>query len=76
MPASAIDSLVFRNMFGSAEMREVWSDEFRTQRYLDWEAALARAQASLGLIPRTLRPRSPVSARSRTSTSSATRRRR
>ena len=38
-------------MFGSPEMRHVWSDEFRTQTYLDWEAALARAQASLGIIP-------------------------
>jgi len=50
MPTSAIDSLVFRNIFGSAAMREVWSDEFRTQKYLDWEAALARAQAKLGII--------------------------
>jgi 3-carboxy-cis,cis-muconate cycloisomerase len=50
MPTSAIDSLIFRNIFGSAEMREVWSDEFRTQKYLDWEAALARAEASVGII--------------------------
>ena len=32
-------------------MREVWSDRFRTQKYLDWEAALARAEAKVGLIP-------------------------
>ena len=32
-------------------MREVWSDVFRTQKYLDWEAALARAGAKVGLIP-------------------------
>jgi 3-carboxy-cis,cis-muconate cycloisomerase len=51
MPSSAIDSVIFRNMFGSPEVRVIWSDEYRTQRYLDWEAALARAQASLGLIP-------------------------
>jgi hypothetical protein len=51
MPSSAIDSVIFRNMFGSPEVRAIWSDEYRTQRYLDWEAALARAQASLGLIP-------------------------
>ena len=51
MPTSAIDSLIFRNMFGSAEVRHIWSDEFRTQRYLDWEAALARAEASVGIIP-------------------------
>src|SRR5580704_14378847 len=51
MPTSAIDSLVFRNMFGDSEVRQIWSDEYRTQCYLDWEAALARAQAGLGLIP-------------------------
>jgi 3-carboxy-cis,cis-muconate cycloisomerase len=51
MPTSAIDSLVFRNMFGDQEVRRIWSDEYRTQCYLDWEAALARAQAGLGLIP-------------------------
>jgi hypothetical protein len=52
MPTSAIDSLIFRNMFGDSAIRQIWSDEYRTQRYLDWEAALARAQAGLGLIPR------------------------
>ena len=50
MPTSAIDSLVFRDIFGDAEMRRIWSDENRTQRYLDFEAALARAQASIGMI--------------------------
>src|SRR5271156_5647695 len=52
MPTSAIDSLIFRNMFGDSEIRQIWSDEHRTQCYLDWEAALARAQAGLGLIPK------------------------
>jgi 3-carboxy-cis,cis-muconate cycloisomerase len=32
-------------------MRRVWSDENRTQKYLDIEAALARVQARLGIIP-------------------------
>ena len=51
MPATIIDSAIFRDMFGSADMREVFSDERRTQYYLDIEAALARAQARLGIIP-------------------------
>ncbi len=51
MLTSAIDSLIFRDMFGSMSMREIWSDSFRTQKYLDCEAALARAQAKVGLIP-------------------------
>ena len=42
MPATIIDSAIFRDMFGSADMREVFSDERRTQYYLDIEAALAR----------------------------------
>ncbi len=51
MPTSAIDSLIFRDFFGSPAMREVWSDASRTEKYLDWEAALARAEAKVGLIP-------------------------
>ena len=50
MPTSAVDSVIFRDIFGDADMRRVWSDENRTQRYLDFEAALARAQASIGMI--------------------------
>ena len=51
MPATIIDSAIFGGIFSSAEMRQVWSDENRTQKYLDFEAALARAQGRLGLIP-------------------------
>ena len=52
MPTSAIDSLIFRDIFGDPEVRAIWSDENRTQRYMDFEAALARAQASIGMIPK------------------------
>ena len=51
MSTSAIDSLIFRDIFGSPAMREVWSDTYRTKKYLEWEAALARAEAAVGLIP-------------------------
>jgi 3-carboxy-cis,cis-muconate cycloisomerase len=51
MPATALDSAVFRDIFGTAAMRRVWSDENRIQKYLDFEAALARAQARLKIIP-------------------------
>ena len=51
MPASIIDSAIFGNLFGTAAMREVWSDENRTRKYLEIEAALARVQARLGIIP-------------------------
>src|SRR5258708_7995950 len=33
-------------------MRRVFSDGNRVQKYLDFEAALARAQARLGIIPK------------------------
>jgi 3-carboxy-cis,cis-muconate cycloisomerase len=52
MPATVIDSAIFGNIFSTEEMRRVWSDENRTQKYLDVEAALARVQGRLGLIPK------------------------
>src|SRR5579863_3108167 len=52
MPATALDSSIFRDIFSTAAMRQVFSDENRVQRYLDIEAALARAQARLGIIPK------------------------
>jgi 3-carboxy-cis,cis-muconate cycloisomerase len=51
MAASIIDSSIFQGIFTTDAMRQVWSDENRTQKYLDIEAALARVQGRLGLIP-------------------------
>ena len=51
MPSTIIDSAIFGNIFSTPAMRKVWSDENRTQKYLDFEAALARVQGRLGLIP-------------------------
>jgi len=51
MPATALDSLIFRDIFSTEAMRRVFSDENRVQRYLDFEAALARVQARLKIIP-------------------------
>lgn len=51
MPTSLIDSAVFRDIFSTTAMRQVFSDESRVQKYLDFEAALARSQARLGIIP-------------------------
>src|SRR5215831_5562295 len=52
MPATILDSAVFRDIFTTEAMRNVFSDENRVQKYLDFEAALARAQARLGIIPK------------------------
>lgn len=51
MPTVVIGSKVFGEMFGSNKMRTIFSDEYMVQRYLDVEAALARAQAKMGIVP-------------------------
>src|SRR5690242_11869619 len=51
MPATTLDSMIFRDIFTTAEMRQVFSDENRTACYLEIEAALARVQGRLGIIP-------------------------
>jgi 3-carboxy-cis,cis-muconate cycloisomerase len=49
--AGMIDSGFFGDLYTTAEMRAVWSDAAMIQRWLDVEAALARAEAQLGIIP-------------------------
>lgn len=51
MPSIVIQSRLFGEMFGTDEMRALFSDEALLKTYLDVEVALARAQAKLGLIP-------------------------
>ena len=52
MASTIIDSHIFQGIFASDAMRAVWSDENRTQKYLDIERALAIVQGRLGLIPK------------------------
>src|SRR6202035_3729213 len=52
LASTVFDSALFRDMFGTAEMREILSDEALVGRYLEAEAALARAQARLGVVPK------------------------
>jgi 3-carboxy-cis,cis-muconate cycloisomerase len=51
MPSTIIDSAIFGNIFSTEAMRAVWSDENRTRHYLAFEAALAKVQGRLGIIP-------------------------
>ncbi len=51
MTVGAIDSAIYGGLFTTGPMRAVFGDRARLQRMLDVEAALARAQAKLGLIP-------------------------
>jgi adenylosuccinate lyase len=47
MPILPIDS----GRYGSKEMREIFEDERRLQYQLDFEAAVAQAQAQIGMVP-------------------------
>lgn len=51
MSAYVIDSTLFRDQFSTARTREIFSDEQTVQRWLDVEAALAKVQARMGIIP-------------------------
>jgi 3-carboxy-cis,cis-muconate cycloisomerase len=51
MPTLVVNSTVFGEMFGTERMRSLFSDRAYVQRCLDIEAALARSQARLGIIP-------------------------
>ncbi len=51
MPSTAIDSQIHGCMFSTDEMRDIFSDKAWVQKWLDTEAALAKAQAELGVIP-------------------------
>lgn len=48
---SVQDSLIFRNILSDAPTAAIWSDRTRTKYYLDFEAALAKVQAHLQIIP-------------------------
>ena len=51
MPATLLDSNIFRDIFCTEDMRRVFSDKQRVAFYLEFEVALARVQARLGIIP-------------------------
>ena len=51
MSSTVFDSALFRDLFATPQMRAVFSDSAYLARCLDVEAALARAQAGIGLIP-------------------------
>lgn len=51
MPSHTVDSLIFRDFYSTDAMRTVFDDAHLVQCWLDVEAALARAQAKLNIIP-------------------------
>jgi 3-carboxy-cis,cis-muconate cycloisomerase len=52
MPSTVFESAIFRDMFGTPAMRAIFSDEALVARWVEAEAALARAEARVGLVPR------------------------
>src|SRR5437764_10735383 len=48
---TVLDSLLFRDAFGTPRMREVFSDFSSIARYAEVEIALARAQGRCGVMP-------------------------
>jgi 3-carboxy-cis,cis-muconate cycloisomerase len=48
---TVLDSILFRDAFGTPRMREVFSDYSLISRYVEVEVALARAEARCGVIP-------------------------
>ncbi|XAH23556.1 adenylosuccinate lyase [Xylophilus sp. GW821-FHT01B05] len=51
MPVSVFDMQSLQHLWGTDELRAIFSEENRIQKWLDFEAALAAAQAELGIIP-------------------------
>lgn len=51
MAVSVLDSRIFRNTFGTREIRNVFSDDSYVKSLIEVESALARAEAVIGVIP-------------------------
>lgn len=51
MASTVIDSMLFRDAFGTPRMRDIFSDHTTIRKYIEVEIALARAEARVGVIP-------------------------
>ena len=51
MPTGVFDSILLKHIWGTDELRAIFNDEMRVQKWFDYEAALAVSQAELGIIP-------------------------
>ncbi|XDF37522.1 adenylosuccinate lyase [Paracidovorax avenae] len=51
MPVSVFDMQSLQHLWGTDELRTIFGEENRVQKWLDFEAALAAAQAEMGIIP-------------------------
>ena len=51
MASNVLDSVLFRDSFGTPQMRAVFDDRALIRRYVEVEIALAKAEARCGVIP-------------------------
>ncbi|WP_032092297.1 class-II fumarase/aspartase family protein [Necropsobacter rosorum] len=51
MASNVLDSVLFRDSFGTPEMRAVFDDKELIRKYVEVEIALAKAEAKCGVIP-------------------------
>src|SRR5438105_3964206 len=51
MPSGVFDSTLLKHLWGTDELRAIFNDENRVQKWYDYEAALALSQGELGIIP-------------------------
>ncbi|KAA8997326.1 adenylosuccinate lyase family protein [Affinibrenneria salicis] len=51
MASNVLDSILFRDSFGTPEMRAIFDDHELIRKYVQVEIALAKAQARCGVIP-------------------------
>jgi len=52
MPSGVFDDALIKHLWSTDELRAIFNDANRVQKWYDFEAALALAQAELGIIPR------------------------
>ncbi len=52
MASGVFDSILLKNSWSTEELRAVFSDENRVQKWYDVEATLASEQAAFGILPR------------------------
>ena len=51
MASTVLDSILFRDSFGTPQMRAVFDDRELIRKYVQVEVALATAEARCGVIP-------------------------
>jgi adenylosuccinate lyase len=52
MASGVFDDALIRHLYSTDELRAIFSDRNRVQKWYEYEAALAHEQAELGIIPR------------------------